>query len=121
MIHLPYEECREHAKKVFAAAKAMGLWKQLKETLYYLHTYANREGCTYDKLQGLGNTRCDLYPDFAPYSFAISMKRQDRNGQWHPWWSGGLIFQGPGCPADGSFPSLTVSLNNKDVGWFVHT
>ena len=34
--------------------------------------------------------------------------------------NGGLIFQGPGLPADGSFPSLTVSLASG-TGWFCHT
>jgi hypothetical protein len=31
-----------------------------------------------------------------------------------------LIYQGPNCPADGSFPSLCVSLA-PGTGWFVHT
>jgi len=34
--------------------------------------------------------------------------------------SHGLIFQGPSAPADGSFPSLTVSLASG-TGWFCHT
>ena len=121
MVCLPYPECQDHARKVFETAKTMGLWSQLREALYYLHTYANREGCTYDKWNRRGNTRCDLYPDFAPHSFAVTMTRQDPDGTWRPWWNGGLIYQGPEAPADGSFPSLTVSLNPKDVGWFLHT
>jgi hypothetical protein len=33
--------------------------------------------------------------------------------------AGGLIYQGPACPGDGSFPSLTVNLSS-DHGWFRH-
>jgi hypothetical protein len=34
--------------------------------------------------------------------------------------NGGLLFQGPSHPADGSSPSLTVSLASGN-GWFCHT
>jgi hypothetical protein len=34
--------------------------------------------------------------------------------------NGGLIYQGPDSPADGSFPSLCVGLASG-TGWFCHT
>lgn len=43
----------------------------------------------------------------------------DKN--WQHWFNGGLIYQGPAQPADGGFPSLTVSLDSTKHGWFVHT
>jgi len=121
MICLPYPECREHFRKVSSTANEMGLRKEWLDGLYYLHTYANREGCMCDKLGGRGNTRACLYPDFAPLSFAVSMQRQDSDGNWKPWFGGGLIYQGPDVPANGSFPSLTVSMDSTRVGWFLHT
>jgi hypothetical protein len=42
-------------------------------------------------------------------------------GEYVSWFGGGLIYQGPDVPADGSFPSLTVSMNPTRIGWFVHT
>lgn len=84
-------------------AKSMGLEQQLQQKLDYLAEY------------GDGNNTCKLGKDFAPHSFIFTMFR---DGSY--WFNGGLIYQGPDCPADGSFPSFTVSLA-KRTGWFVHT
>lgn len=105
-------------REVWAFAKANGLRRQLLDTLRYLSTYANSPGCTYDRQLGK-NTRCTLYPDFAPHSFTLVMDRFDGE-VWTRFFHGGLIYQGPNLPANGSFPSLTVSLD-PGVGWFVHT
>ena len=43
-----------------------------------------------------------------------------RSGERTFSYNGGMIYQGPSCPADGSFPSLTVSLASG-TGWFCHT
>jgi hypothetical protein len=42
------------------------------------------------------------------------------SGQRKFLYNGGLIYQGPGPPGDGSFPSLSLSLT-RGMGWFVHT
>lgn len=97
-----------------------GLLEQLLDKLDYLRHYANGNGCAYDKARGR-DTRCSLYEDFAPLSFAIHMEfRTAPAATWEHLFNGGLIYQGPGQPADGSMPSLTVSLT-EGIGWFIHT
>lgn len=66
------------------------------------------------------NTRCTLFRDFAPYSFEFLMERSENGRDYERWFNGGLIYQGPDVPADGSAPSLTVSIDSKRNGWFVH-
>jgi len=97
-------------------ASAMGLREQLEQQVHYLATYANHDG-------EQPTRQCVLYDDFAPHSFCFSHfmpARYSKDNQRHFWFNGGLIFQGPSCPADGSFPSLTVSLASG-TGWFCHT
>lgn len=113
------QAAKDRLREVFRHARQTGLREQLKEKLRYLATYANREGGRYDKTQGM-DTKCILDVDFAPLSFGITMQRFTPIEGWTHWWIGGLIFQGPLQPADGSAPSFTVSLNKGD-GWFVHT
>lgn len=98
----------------------MGLRPQLIGQLQYLSEYASGPGCEFDREKG-GETRCMVYKDWAPHSFKLLM--QGRKAPDQPWeriYNGGLVYQGPDCPADGSFPSLTVSFAEGD-GWFVHT
>jgi hypothetical protein len=69
-----------------------------------------------------------LGKDFAPHSFTFATygpppPRGERSGakpnrklMIH----GGLIYQGPSAPGDGSFQTLCVSLT-PDNGWFLHT
>jgi hypothetical protein len=63
-----------------------------------------------------------LSGDFAPRSFSfchyILPEKAGEKRQFGM--NGGLIYQGPVSPADGSFPSLTVSLASG-TGWFCHT
>lgn len=97
-----------------------GLLEQLLDQLDYLRHYANGDDCSYDKSLGK-DTRCSLYEDFAPLSFTFNIEyRTAPDAPWKRMFNGGLIYQGPGQPADGSMPSLTVSLA-EGVGWFVHT
>ena len=113
------EDCA-YAWKVFRFARANGLWKQLRGQLEYLRDYATGEGALYDKAKGC-NTRCVLFPDFAPHSFNIWMqKREPGDSDWRHFFRGGLIYQGPTSPANGGAPSFTVSLV-KGTGWFVNT
>jgi hypothetical protein len=67
--------------------------------------------------------QCLLYTDFAPHSFGFSYWTPavySRSGKREFQYHGGLIYQGPGCPGDGSFPSLSVNLSSG-AGWFCHT
>ena len=64
-----------------------------------------------------------LSSDFAPRSFAFAhfvLPKYAANGQRSFWFNGGLIYQGPDSPADGSFPSLTVSLASGTAGSATH-
>ncbi len=67
------------------------------------------------------STRCTLFHDFAPYSFAFQMEVQKKDGTWVDWFNGGLIFHGAhdggGC---GCLPTLAVSLT-PTTGWSIHT
>lgn len=93
--------------KAWGHALEMGLVSQFVRKLAYLDQYRDEE---------VLGAAVELGLDFAPHSFSILWK--DERGR--PYMNGGLIYQGPGSPVDGSFPSLTVSLDNS-VGWFIHT
>lgn len=115
MLHPVNEVCQESLKEAISFAKKMNLGHQFCRQLEWLSRY----GQTPEKF--LEQTvRCCLYKDFAPFSFEFVMQKKDSKGEWGRWFNGGLIYQGPGLPADGSFPTLTVSLHNQ-TGWFVHT
>jgi hypothetical protein len=99
------EEAREFARRV-------GLGEQLERQLSWLGS-----GKAFGR-----RAQCVLGPDFAPYSFSFAhhILPEEGEGQRRLSFHGGLIYQGPGLPADGSFPSLTVSLASG-TGWFCHT
>jgi hypothetical protein len=102
-------------------AKATGLWRGrngLYDKLRYLALYGNRQGCQYDRKTTPG-TRCKLYRDFAPYSFNFVIEIREGQ-QWKRWFNGGLIYSGPDSPVNGSFPTLTVSIDPYN-GWSTHT
>jgi hypothetical protein len=91
------------AVKQFAAK--VGLLEQLEEKLLYLQNYAG------------GTCEAVLYKDFAPYSFEFILRK---NGQ--TWFNGGLIYHGPHDNfGDGSAPTFSVSLGQKEAGWSIHT
>ena len=102
------EETLDHLEQVREFARTAGLSSQLERQLHYLADY----GCHGDQ--------CVLGKDFAPHSFTFAMYRPGTKEARKFIFNGGLIFQGPSCPADGSFPSLTVSLSSG-TGWFCHT
>lgn len=68
---------------------------------------------------GEGDNMCDLHADWAPHSFTFTVRRP--NGS--RWFSGGLIYSGPGQPLDGSAPALTVGIgiDSSVHNWSVHT
>lgn len=97
-----FTEAWKHAFK-------MGLVGQFGRQLAYLDEYGGKASRLEDVII------VELGYDFAPYSFTVVWKRGEQ-----PYMTGGLIYQGSEAPADGSFPSLTVSLNEGN-GWFIHT
>lgn len=103
----------ERLEEIREFARQMGLSDQLNKKLSFL-----------DSRESWGKrTQCVLNWDFAPHSFSFChylLPDVTRSGKREPMLNGGLIYQGPGCPADGSFPSLTVSLASG-TGWFCHT
>jgi len=106
-------ENQEHFDKVKAFAKANGRMEQLQEKLDYLDTYADHEK------EGL--TQCMLGYDWAPYSFSFLMMKKDSNGEFQPWFNGGLIFHGPhDGGGNGGAPTFSVCLSPTD-GWSIHT
>lgn len=111
-----HESARPRLREAYEHAKRLGpdIVKQFLKTLLHYNEYGARiEG----GVDPVARKECEfiLYPDFAPYSFSIVFKRRGRFI-----FNGGLIYQGPDSPADGSGPSFTVSLS-RNVGWFVHT
>jgi hypothetical protein len=105
---------QEHYDKVVAFAQSVGAEAQLRERLDYLGTFATL-------------TECELYYDFAPHSFGFVMfQRQKTGSERTRWFNGSLIYSGPGVPSNGSFPSLTVSIDRDAASgarhmWSVHT
>jgi hypothetical protein len=107
-----HEEVQPHLEKVREFARSMNLEEKLERQLDYLGSYACHEDPE--------RTRCQLYTDFAPHSFTFVMERKNPLGEYERWFNGGLIYNGPDCPNDGSFPALTVSFGDS-IGWSVHT
>jgi hypothetical protein len=105
------DEQLDRLEQVREFARSMGLSAQLEHQLDFLN-------------YGYGNgQQCQLGYDFAPHSFAFAhylLPHAAKSGQRTFSYNGGLIYQGPGSPGDGSFPSLTVSLA-EGTGWFCHT
>jgi hypothetical protein len=102
------DEQLERLERVREHARALGLSDQLERQLGYLAGYGDE------------HNQVVLSYDFAPHSFSFAMYRPGPKDERRFRMNGGLIFQSPSCPADGSFPSLTVSLASG-AGWFCHT
>jgi hypothetical protein len=105
------DEQLDRLEQVREFARSMGLIEQLERQLDFL---ADRK-CWGEKAQ------TQLSNDFAPHSFSFGvygLPNGEKPRRTHL--IGGLIYQGPGSPGDGSFPSLTVSLASG-TGWFCHT
>ena len=101
----------EHLKKVKEFAASKGLLEQLESKLQFLDEYAE------------GNTRCELYPDFAPYSFyfQIYLKAEaSAAGKEVPYLNGGLIYYGKGESGVGT-PQFSVKTGELKEGWSIHT
>jgi hypothetical protein len=81
---------------------------------------------------GVGMTKdnqrtAEVYPDFAPYSLSWCIWSNETRERQNVVLNGGWIYDGPGCPSDGSFPALTVSLgrltgsDHPSHSWGIHT
>jgi hypothetical protein len=107
------DEQLDRLEQVREFARSMGLSQQLERQLCFL-------GRTWS---GEKTDQCILYGDFAPHSFSFCryiLPAYARTGERTFNYNGGLIYSGPGCPGDGSFPSLSVNLT-PGTGWFCHT
>jgi hypothetical protein len=109
------DEQLDRLEKTREFARSMGLAHQLERQLGYLADYGHNGDRPL--------RQCVLSYDFAPHSFSFShylLPDSTGDGKRQFSYNGGLIYQGPSCPGDGSFPSLSVSLNSG-TGWFCHT
>lgn len=101
--------------KAFAAR--MGKTTDLERWLSYLDRYACGDGDN-------TNTRCELHPDFAPYSFGFTMHRRvvkDGIEVYVPWFVGGIIYHGAVDDfGSGKGPTFAVTVEPTD-GWSIHT
>lgn len=109
-------ECQEYLATVREFATKAGKLQGrngLESQLEYLDGYAEHDE--------RGKTRCRLFKDFAPMSFAFVMERKDADGSYQTWFNGGLIFHGSlDGYGSGSAPTFSVTLTPTD-GWSVHT
>lgn len=71
----------------------------------YLNDYAG------ERSQG-----CTLRRDYAPFSFAFVMLRQDGES----WFNGGMIYHGPGESGAGA-PAYSVRIGDRPEDWSIHT
>jgi len=105
----------EHIERARELARSIGKIDQLERQFDYLAGYgANGEP---------SRKQCMLGRDFAPHLFGFCLFTPavlSSTGKRERYFNGGLIYQGPTSPGDGSFPSLTVSLASG-TGWFCHT
>ena len=110
--------CPERLHEAIDHAIKVGALASLFTNLLHLHDYANRPGCTRERV----GTRCILLQDFAPHSFHFNMQQGDGKGGWADWFHGGLIYSGPDSRGDGSFPALTVDNSGiEGPHWGIHT
>lgn len=110
--------CPDHFEKIRKFATENKLAEQLQDRLDYLAEYGNTGLEAGDPNRK--NVKCALFFDSAPHSFVFDVYWQ-KGDEWKFVMNGGLIFQSPEIPADGSAPSFTVSMNSRETGWFIHT
>ena len=97
-----------------AFAQEQGLSDQLEQQLAYLSSYACEE-------DDRDRTRCKLFMDFAPYSFAFQLELRQKDGSYKGWMNGGLIYHGPNGGRGGA-PEFSVSLVPvREPQWQIHT
>lgn len=96
-------------------ADKVGKADNLQGRLDYLDGYASGR-----REEGI-ETRCQLFKDWAPQSFAFLMEMRKDGGEWTRWFNGGLIFHGAhDGGGNGGAPTFSVCLSPTD-GWSIHT
>jgi hypothetical protein len=107
------DELQERVERTRVFAASVGELVQFENSLRYLAEYGGNPE----------NVQTTLYPDFAMHSFGFSIAFKQADGTFKHWCSGGLIYDGPGAPCDGSFPQLTVNVNRnaRIHNWGIHT
>ena len=121
MIEFANDETARKMEKTKAFAAQVGALEVLEKRLAFLGTYGQSDSTNPRE------TRCRLFPDFAPFSFSFLMEtRPAGEVEYRRWFNGGLIYSGLGVPANGSFPSLTVSSDEDERAgrghsWGIHT
>ena len=106
----------EHFDKVIAFARTLPRksQKSLVGCLRRLHHFG---GIGLPPPKAREYSICKLGKDHAPHSFSFSIYRGE-----DLWFVGGLIYDGPESPNDGSFPALTVSLSRECYPtWSINT
>jgi len=78
-------QCEEHLAKVREEARKLNVEDKLQNRLDYLANYA----CPVEDPE---RTRCLLFTDFAPLSFAFTWERRNDEGDYEYWMNGGLIY-----------------------------
>jgi len=101
---------KDYFDGVMQFAQVTGQVDSLKEQLDWLDSYNDKN-----------KTRCNLYKDFAPYSFYFVMEVKDKDGNYKTWFNGGLIYHGPhDGGGSGGAPTFSVCLS-PTKGWSIHT
>lgn len=105
-------KCEDYLESVLLTAERLGARRSLTDRLRYLANYANGPDCRFEK----EGTKCALYKDSSPLSFLFDMYHGNGAGDWELWFSGGLMYHGPGAH------SFAVELVADDKPhWSVHT
>jgi len=115
-----HESAKERMEEARAYARANGIEEQLEGRLEYLRTY----GGTFEEGPNAGKDafKVVLSMDFAPLSFGVAWYRLQLDGTYdeQPFLVGGMIFEGPQQPGDGSGPAFSVNLNSVINGESFH-
>jgi hypothetical protein len=115
MLHCFNDIAEKHLQDVRDQADKLGLREDLEAVLARLSTWGHRE-----------KSRCVLFKDFAPLSFAFNIEALLEDGTYKFDFNGGLIFHGPHDGfGDGGAPSFSVDLGSvfgeQKPGWSIHT
>ena len=98
--------------EVRAFAERTGQTESLEKNLAYLAGYACHETPQ--------DTRCLLFPDFAPMSFEFVIERRQADGGYARWFNGGMIYFEKHESGVGG-PQCSVRLDTSESGWSIHT
>lgn len=114
--------------EVAAEAAQLGIRDRLDAKLEYLKCYGWKHNADGNEVSNDGSAddsyRVELGYDFARLSFGILWMQRGEDGEFSLAMNGGLIFDGPSSPCNGSAPQFCVNLGERGDGkgdWGVHT